>query len=89
LYTSKLLGSNNFELCLCSSDIQVNSTKLAEAPDISNVSSEYHKFVNILSKTKAEVFTSHYSYDLQINLKEDAQSLVSLMLQIKDLRVGR
>ena len=33
LYTSKLPGSHNFELCLRSLDIQANSTKLAETPD--------------------------------------------------------
>ena len=44
LHTSKLPGSNNFKLCLCSLDIQANSTKLVEAPDLSNVSSEYHEF---------------------------------------------
>ena len=42
LCASKLLGSHNFELCLCSLDIQANSVKLAEAPDLSNVPSEYH-----------------------------------------------
>ena len=36
----KLLGFSNFKLCLHSSDIQVNSTKLAEAPNFSNVSSD-------------------------------------------------
>ena len=40
LCTSKLLGSHNFELCLHSSDIQANSTKLAEAPDLSNIPSK-------------------------------------------------
>jgi len=73
LSTSKLLGSSNFELCLCSLDIQANSTKLAEAPDLSNVPSKYHKFADIFSKTKAEVLASHYSYDLKINLEESAQ----------------
>jgi len=54
-------------------DIQANSTKLAEAPDLSNVSSKYHEFTNIFSKTKAEVLTPHYSYNLKINLEEGAQ----------------
>jgi len=72
LHTSKLLSSSNFKLCLCSSDIQVNFTKLAEAPDLSNVPSEYHKFTDIFSKTKAEVLTPHCSYDLKINLEEGA-----------------
>ena len=76
LHASKLPGSSNFELCLCSLDIQTNSTKLAEAPDLSNVSSKYYKFANIFSKTKAEVLTSHYSYDLKIKLEEGAQPLV-------------
>ena len=57
LQVSKLLGSSNFELCLYSSDIQANSTKFTEAPDLSNVSSVYYEFTNIFSKTKAE---EHY-----------------------------
>jgi len=73
LHTSKLLGSHNFELCLCSLNIQANSTKLAEAPDLSNVSSKYHEFADIFSKTKAEVLAPYYPYDLKINLEEDAQ----------------
>ena len=69
LCISKLPNSSNFELCLCSLDIQANSAKLAEAPDLSNIPSEYHKFANVFSKTKAEVLTSHCPYDLKINLK--------------------
>ena len=76
LHTSKLLGSNNFKLHLCSLDIQANFTKLAEAPDLSNVLSEYHEFANVFSKTKAEVLTPHCLYDLKINLEEGAQPLV-------------
>ena len=72
LRASKLPGSSNFELYLYSLDIQANSTKLAEAADLSNVPSEYHKFANVFSKTKAEVLTPHHSYDLKINLKEGA-----------------
>ena len=73
LYILKLLGSHNFELCLCSLDIQANSTKLIEAPDISNVPSEYHKFVNVFSKTKAETLLPHHPYDFKINLEEGTQ----------------
>jgi len=76
LCTSKLLGSNNFKLYLCSLDIQANSAKLTEAPDLSNVPSEYHKFANIFNKTKAETLPPHRLYDLKINLEEDAQPLV-------------
>ena len=76
LHASKLLGSSNFELCLCSLDIQTNSTKLAEAPDLSNVPSKYHEFTNVFSKTKAEVLAPHHPYNFKINLEEDAQLLI-------------
>ena len=76
LHASKLPGSYNFKLCLCSSDIQANSTKLTETPDLSNVPSEYHEFADIFSKTKAEVLPPHRPYDLKINLEEGAQPLV-------------
>jgi len=73
LCASKLPGSHNFELCLCSLDIQTNSAKLAETPDLSNVPSEYHKFADVFSKTKAEVLPPYCPYDLKINLEESAQ----------------
>ena len=76
LCTSNLLGFNNFELCLHSSDIQANSAKLAEALDLSNVPSKYYEFANVFSKNKTEVFTPHHPYNLIINLEEDAQPLV-------------
>jgi len=69
LQASKLSGSSNFELCLHSLDTQVNSAKLAKVPDLSNIFSEYHKFTNVFSKTKAKILTSYYFYDLQINLE--------------------
>ena len=76
LHASKLLDSHNFELCLHSLDIQANSAKLAETPDLSNIPSKYHKFTDVFSKTKAETLPSHHSYDLKINLEEGAQPLV-------------
>ena len=76
LHASKLLGSHNFKLYLCSLDIQANSAKLAETPDLSNVPSEYHKFSNVFSKTKAETLSPHCPYDLKINLEKGAQPLV-------------
>jgi len=70
LRASKLPGSHNLKLCLRSSDIQANSAKLAETP---NVPSKYHKFANVFSKTKAKVLPPHCPYDLKINLEEGAQ----------------
>ena len=76
LYTSKLPGSSNFKLCSHFLDILTNSAKLTEAPDLSNISSEYYEFTNVFSKTKAEVLASHCPYNLKINLKEGAQPLI-------------
>ena len=73
LHISKLLSSYNFELCLCFLDIQTSSAKLAEAPDLFNVPSEYYEFTNVFSKSKAEVLAPHQPYDLKINLEEGAQ----------------
>jgi len=77
LRASKLPGSHNFELCLHSLNIQANSTKLVETPDLSNIPSEYYKFADVFSKTKAEVLPSYCLYDLKINLEEGAQPPVS------------
>ena len=41
--------------------------------DLSSVPSEYHEFTDVFSKTKAEVLTPHYPYDLKINLEEGTQ----------------
>jgi len=54
-------------------NIQANSAKLAKTPDLSNVPSEYYKFADVFSKTKAETLSPHHPYDLKINLKEGAQ----------------
>jgi len=82
LRTSKLPDFYNFKLCLCSLDIQANSAKLTETPDLSNVSSKYHEFVDIFSKTKAEILSSHHSYDLKINLEEGTQPPVGLIYSL-------
>ena len=82
LQASKLLGFSNFKLCLHSLDIQVNSTKLTKTSDLSKVSSKYHEFTNVFSKTKAEVLAPHHPYNLQINLEEDAQPPVGLIYSL-------
>ena len=79
LYTLKLLSFSKFQPYLHFSDIQTNFTKLAKTLNLYNVSSEYYKFVNVFSKTKVEILTSYYSYNLQINLEEETQSLVGFI----------
>jgi len=63
-------------------DIQANSTKLAEALDLSNVPSKYYKFANVFSKTKAKTLPPHHPYDLKINLEEGAQPPVGLIYSL-------
>jgi len=63
-------------------DIQTNSTKLAKASDLSNVSSKYYEFANIFSKTKAEVLTLYHPYNLKINLEEGTQPPVGLIYSL-------
>ena len=82
LHILKLLDSSNFELYLCSSDIQANFAKLAEAPDLSNVPSKYYEFADVFSKTKADVFAPYYFYNLQINLKVGAQPPVGTIYSL-------
>jgi len=85
LRASKLPGSHNLKLCLHSSDIQANSAKLAETPNLSNVPSEYHEFANVFSKTKAKVLPPHRPYDLKINLEEGAQPPVGPIYSLSAL----
>jgi len=82
LHASKLPGSHNFELCLCPSDIQANSAKLAETPDLSNIPSKYHEFADVFSKIKAKILPPHRPYDLKINLEEGAQPPVGLIYSL-------
>ena len=42
------------------------------AVDLSNVPEEYHKFVDVFSKKKADTLPPHRSYDLKIELEEGA-----------------
>jgi len=56
---------------------------LVEAPpNLFNIFSEYHKFADIFGKFKVEVLASYYPYDLKINLKRGAQSLVDTICSL-------
>ena len=70
--TPRLQQFQTLSLFFGHSDIQTNSIKLVEASNLSNIPSKYYKFTNIFNKTKAEVLSSYYPYDLKINLEEDA-----------------
>ena len=51
-----------------------NPTK--KAARITSIISEYHKFINVFSKAKAEILASHYSYNLQIKLESREKPLI-------------
>ena len=42
--------------------------------DLSSVPEEYHKFIDVFSKKKADTLPPHCSYDLKIKLEEDAST---------------
>ena len=44
--------------------------------DLFTIISEYHKFINVFSKAKAEILASHYSYNLQIKLESREKLLI-------------
>ena len=44
----------------------------APAMDLANVPEEYHEFVDVFSKKKADTLSPHHSYDLKIELEEGA-----------------
>ena len=64
LQASKILSSSNFKIYFLSTDIQTNPASFAEAPNLSNVPSEYYESANIFSKIKAKVLVSHCPYNL-------------------------
>ena len=62
-----LSGSTTFSLQLCPI-VQAKSTTLSKKINLSSIPKEYHKYVDIFSKSKAETLTPHCSYNLWIEL---------------------
>ena len=56
--------------------LHISKLSDSKTSDFFNIFSEYHKFADVFSKTKAEILTSYCPYDLQINLEEGTQSLI-------------
>jgi len=84
LYILKLLGSSKFQLYLCSSNIQVNSAQHIEASNLSNVFYKYHKFTDVFSKAKAEVFAPEDWIWIGVNSIECIWSLSATFIE-KDI----
>jgi len=81
LWASQFTGSATFFLNFHST-MQANSTTISKKIDLSSVPEEYHEYANVFSKSKAETFAPHYSYDLQIELEKDSQPLVETIYSL-------
>jgi len=44
--------------------------------NLSTIISEYHKFIDVFSKAKAEILASHHLYNLQIKLESREKLLI-------------
>jgi len=51
-------------------DTKLHASKTEHSVDLSCIPEEYHKFVDIFNKAKADTLAQHQPYDLKINLKE-------------------
>ena len=58
-----------------------------EAPDLSNVPEEYHKFADVFSKAKADTLAPHHPYDLKINLEEVASPPINPMYSLSQSKL--
>jgi len=63
LRASQLLDSKIFALQF-SSIVQAKSTTISKKIDLSSIPEEYHEYVDVFSKSKAETLASHHPYDL-------------------------
>jgi len=71
LQALQLSGSRIFALQF-SSTVQAKSTTISKKIDLSSIPEEYHKYIDIFSKSKAETLAPHHPYDLWINLEKDS-----------------
>jgi len=81
LQASQLSGSKIFAIQF-SSTIQAKSTTISEKIDLSSIPEEYHKYVDVFSKSKAETLAFHHPYDLQINLEKDSHPPVGTIYSL-------
>ncbi|KAL7277983.1 hypothetical protein ACG7TL_007936 [Trametes sanguinea] len=70
----KLPGSESFTLNLAAPDfVKARSSSMSDSPpDLSGIPEEYHEFVDVFSKSKADELPEHRPYDLKIELEPRA-----------------
>jgi len=71
--------STTFYLVLYSTNLNRRAARIMnDLVNLSAISTEYHKFVNIFSKVKAETLALHHLYELQIKLEDEKNHLLEL-----------
>jgi len=72
-------GSTTFYLALYSTNLIRRVVRIInDLVDLSTVSTEYYKFVDIFNKVKVEKLALHHLYDLQIKLEDEKNHLLEL-----------
>ena len=84
MHASKLLGSKTFRLFLSETGTIKQSFPNDDSVDLTK---EYHEFTDVFSKRKADTLVEHCSYDLKINLKEDAASPIGMIYSLSPLEL--
>ena len=80
---SKQPGMQSFRIHLSDPLFSANLASISdEAPDLSNVPEEYHKFADVSSKAKADTLAPHHSYNLKINLEEGTSLPINPMYSL-------
>ena len=67
-------GTQEFCLHLISNDISAHASSMPNSllVDMSNVPEEYHKFMDVFDKAKANTLAQHKPYNFKINLEGDS-----------------
>jgi len=81
LWASQLSGLKIFALQFHST-VQAKSIAICEKIDLSSIPEEYHEYIDVFSKSKAETLTPHHPYDLWINLKKDSHPPVGTIYSL-------
>ena len=73
MHACKLEGSVTFRLDLASPELSGHTTSVPETydpVDLLDVPEDYHNFVDVFSKAKADALAPHQLYDLKITLED-------------------
>ncbi|KAJ3004040.1 hypothetical protein NUW54_g5000 [Trametes sanguinea] len=73
MHACKMSGSESYTLNLSATSVQGQAAFMSKSPpDLTRVLPEYHKFVDVFSKTKADILLEHHPYNPKITLEEGA-----------------